>query len=53
MLLVMQAALLIQVGKEGLPPGIVPKIIAAKDRKELAKMAFLAPPHGFYLTYVS
>lgn len=53
MLLVMQAALLIQVGKEGLPPEIVPKIIAAKDRRELAKVAFLAPPHGLYLMSVN
>lgn len=47
------AALLIQVGKEGLPPEIVPKIIAAKDRRELAKVAFLAPPHGLYLMSVN
>jgi tRNA pseudouridine38-40 synthase len=34
-------------------PRIIPKIIAAKDRKELEKVAFLAPPHGFYLMCVS
>lgn len=47
------AALLIQVGREALPPEIVPKIIEAKDRKELAKVAFLAPPHGLYLMSVN
>ncbi|KAF6983164.1 hypothetical protein CFC21_001430 [Triticum aestivum] len=46
-------ALLIQVGREGLPPEIVPGIIAAKDRKELAKVALSAPPHGLYLMSVN
>ncbi|KAF0894260.1 hypothetical protein E2562_037816 [Oryza meyeriana var. granulata] len=45
-------ALLLQVGREALPPDIVPKIIAAKDRKELAKVALSAPPHGLYLMSV-
>ncbi|KAM3401773.1 hypothetical protein ACQJBY_006041 [Aegilops geniculata] len=46
-------ALLIQIGREGLPPEIVPRIIAAKDRKELAKVALSAPPHGLYLMSVN
>uniref|UniRef100_A0A0D9WEM3 tRNA pseudouridine synthase n=1 Tax=Leersia perrieri TaxID=77586 RepID=A0A0D9WEM3_9ORYZ len=46
-------ALLLQVGREALPPDIVPKIIAAKDRRELAKVALLAPPHGLYLMSVN
>lgn len=52
-MLAMQVALLIQVGREGLPPEIAPKIIAAKDRKELAKVALSAPPHGLYLMSVN
>ncbi|KAK3157871.1 hypothetical protein QOZ80_2AG0129410 [Eleusine coracana subsp. coracana] len=46
-------ALLLQVGKEALPPDIVPMIIAARDRKELAKVALSAPPHGLYLMSVN
>nr|CAB3479085.1 unnamed protein product [Digitaria exilis] len=46
-------ALLLQVGKEALPPDIVPVIIAARDRKELAKVALSAPPHGLYLMSVN
>uniref|UniRef100_A0A0E0L0I5 tRNA pseudouridine synthase n=1 Tax=Oryza punctata TaxID=4537 RepID=A0A0E0L0I5_ORYPU len=46
-------ALLLQVGKEALPPDIVAKIIAARDRKELAKVALSAPPHGLYLMSVN
>ncbi|XP_008681316.1 pseudouridylate synthase isoform X1 [Zea mays] len=46
-------ALLLQVGKEALPPDIVPAIIAARDRKELAKVALSAPPHGLYLMSVN
>jgi tRNA pseudouridine38-40 synthase len=50
---VVQVALLLQVGKEALPPDIVPIIIAARDRKELAKVALSAPPHGLYLMSVN
>ncbi|RLN09274.1 hypothetical protein C2845_PM11G03650 [Panicum miliaceum] len=46
-------ALLLQVGKEALPPDIVPKIIAARERKELARVALSAPPHGLYLMSVN
>ncbi|XP_062223397.1 uncharacterized protein LOC133922197 isoform X2 [Phragmites australis] len=46
-------ALLLQVGKEALPPDIVPMIIEARDRKELAKVALSAPPHGLYLMSVN
>uniref|UniRef100_A0A0E0PK20 tRNA pseudouridine synthase n=1 Tax=Oryza rufipogon TaxID=4529 RepID=A0A0E0PK20_ORYRU len=46
-------ALLLQVGREALPPDIVAKIIAARDRKELAKVALSAPPHGLYLMSVN
>ncbi|KAJ3669560.1 hypothetical protein LUZ60_011510 [Juncus effusus] len=45
-------ALLIQVGKEALPPDIVPKILAARDRKALAKFTFQTPPHGLCLMSV-
>ncbi|KAG0533585.1 hypothetical protein BDA96_04G205500 [Sorghum bicolor] len=46
-------ALLLQVGKEALPPDIVPAIIAVRDRKELAKVALSAPPHGLCLMSVN
>lgn len=45
--------MLLQVGREALPPDIVAKIIAARDRKELAKVALSAPPHGLYLMSVN
>ncbi|CAA6668881.1 unnamed protein product [Spirodela intermedia] len=47
------AALLIQVGREALPPDVVPKILAARDRRVLAKYALLAPPHGLCLMSVN
>ncbi|KAL6646919.1 hypothetical protein ACP70R_015613 [Stipagrostis hirtigluma subsp. patula] len=46
-------ALLLQIGKEALPPDIVTAIISARDRKELAKVALSAPPHGLYLMSVN
>ncbi|KAF5785662.1 putative tRNA pseudouridine(38-40) synthase [Helianthus annuus] len=45
-------ALLLQIGKEAVPPEIVPKILATCDRKELAKVALVAPPHGLCLVEV-
>lgn len=42
-------ALLLQIGREAVPPDIVPMILATRDRKELAKVALSAPPHGLYL----
>ncbi|KAJ4954948.1 hypothetical protein NE237_011731 [Protea cynaroides] len=45
-------ALLLQIGKEAVPPGIVPKILATRDRKELAKYALFAPPQGLCLMSV-
>lgn len=51
--LMTQVALLLQVGKEALPIEIVPVIIAARDRRELAKVALSAPPHGLYLMSVN
>ncbi|MFS7974884.1 putative pseudouridine synthase I, TruA, pseudouridine synthase, catalytic domain superfamily [Helianthus anomalus] len=45
-------ALLLQIGKEAIPPKIVPKILATCDRKELAKVALVAPPHGLCLVEV-
>lgn len=45
-------ALLIQVGREAIPPDIVPKILATRDRKELAKYALCVPPHGLCLVNV-
>lgn len=50
---IMQVALLLQIGKEALPPDIVPMIIEAGDRKELAKVALSAPPHGLCLMSVN
>nr|XP_043613137.1 tRNA pseudouridine synthase A 1 isoform X2 [Erigeron canadensis] len=46
-------ALLLQIGREALPPDIVPKILATRDRKELAKVALVAPPHGLFLVQVN
>ncbi|KAF3339689.1 tRNA pseudouridine synthase-like 1 isoform X2 [Carex littledalei] len=45
-------ALLMQVGREALPPDIVPKILEARDRKELAKFTLAVPPHGLCLMSV-
>ncbi|XP_022760794.1 uncharacterized protein LOC111306989 [Durio zibethinus] len=45
-------ALLLQIGKEAIPPDIVPKILLARDRRELAKYALSAPPHGLCLVAV-
>ncbi|XP_044484734.1 tRNA pseudouridine synthase A isoform X3 [Mangifera indica] len=46
-------ALLLQIGKEALPPDIVPKILSTRDRRELAKYALSAPPHGLCLVAVN
>lgn len=46
------AALLIEIGREALPPHVVPEILAARDRRELAKVAKSAPPHGLCLVSV-
>ncbi|XP_031285817.1 uncharacterized protein LOC116144512 isoform X2 [Pistacia vera] len=46
-------ALLLQIGKEAIPPDIVPKILATRDRRELAKYALSAPPHGLCLVAVN
>lgn len=46
-------ALLLQIGREATPPDIVPKMLATRDRKELAKVALSAPPHGLCLVSVS
>lgn len=43
---------MLQIGREAIPPDIVPKILATCDRKELAKVALVAPPHGLYLVQV-
>lgn len=45
-------ALLLQIGKEAIPPDIVPKILATRDRRELAKYALSAPPHGLCLVSI-
>ncbi|XP_040990627.1 tRNA pseudouridine synthase A 1 isoform X1 [Juglans microcarpa x Juglans regia] len=45
-------ALLIQIGKGAIPPDIVPLILTSQDRKELAKYALSAPPHGLCLVNV-
>ncbi|GFZ21664.1 pseudouridine synthase family protein [Actinidia rufa] len=46
-------ALLLQIGREAIPPDIVPNILATRDRKELAKFALSAPPHGLCLVSVN
>ncbi|MCL7034441.1 hypothetical protein MKW94_019166 [Papaver nudicaule] len=45
-------ALLLHVGREAIPPEIVPKILATRDRRELAKYALSTPPHGLCLMSV-
>lgn len=45
-------ALLVQIGREAIPPDIVPKILESRDRKELAKYTVSAPPHGLSLVAV-
>lgn len=45
-------ALLLQIGREAIPPDIVPKILASCDRRELAKYALAAPPHGLCLVNI-
>ncbi|KAF9593803.1 hypothetical protein IFM89_025512 [Coptis chinensis] len=45
-------ALLLQIGKEAVPPDIVPMILDSQDRKVLAKYTLSAPPHGLCLMSV-
>ncbi|ONI27787.1 hypothetical protein PRUPE_1G104700 [Prunus persica] len=45
-------SLLLQIGREALPPYVVPMILATRDRRELAKYAMFAPPHGLSLATV-
>ncbi|KAF3456436.1 hypothetical protein FNV43_RR01086 [Rhamnella rubrinervis] len=45
-------ALLLQIGRQAIPPDIVPMILATRDRKELAKYALSAPPHGLCLVSI-
>ncbi|XP_052190847.1 uncharacterized protein LOC127800334 isoform X2 [Diospyros lotus] len=45
-------ALLLQIGREAVPPYVVPMILASRDRRELAKFALSAPPHGLCLVGV-
>ncbi|XP_028550967.1 uncharacterized protein LOC110111770 isoform X2 [Dendrobium catenatum] len=46
-------ALLIEIGREVLPPVVVREILAARNRRELAKFAMSAPPHGLCLMSVN
>ncbi|XP_022959479.1 uncharacterized protein LOC111460439 isoform X3 [Cucurbita moschata] len=46
-------ALLLQIGKEAIPPDIVPKILATRDRKELAKYTTCIPPQGLCLVRIN
>ncbi|KAH0449082.1 hypothetical protein IEQ34_022882 [Dendrobium chrysotoxum] len=48
-----QVALLIEIGREALPPVVVRDILAACNRRELAKFAMSAPPHGLCLMSVN
>lgn len=45
-------ALLLQIGREAIPPDIVPEILETRDRRELAKYTLSAPPHGLCLVSV-
>ncbi|XP_055811156.1 uncharacterized protein LOC129880921 isoform X2 [Solanum dulcamara] len=45
-------ALLLQVGRQAVPPDIVVTILESRDRKELAKYTLLLPPHGLSLETV-
>jgi len=47
-----QVALLLQIGREAIPPDIVAHILASRDRKELAKYSLSVPPHGLSLVSV-
>ncbi|XP_024358741.1 uncharacterized protein [Physcomitrium patens] len=44
--------LLVQVGKELVPPSMVRTILLTEDRRELAKISPVAPAHGLYLMSV-
>lgn len=44
---------MIEVGKELVPPQIVLSILASEDRRELAKIAHVAPSFGLYLMSVA
>ncbi|XP_038875518.1 tRNA pseudouridine synthase A 1 isoform X3 [Benincasa hispida] len=45
--------LLVQIGKEAIPPDVVPKILASQDRRELAKYASGVPPQGLCLVSIN
>ncbi|KAL4202993.1 hypothetical protein AMTRI_Chr02g224040 [Amborella trichopoda] len=45
-------ALLLQIGREALPADIVPAILACRDRKALAKVTLITPPHGLCLMFI-
>ncbi|CAH9129599.1 unnamed protein product [Cuscuta epithymum] len=45
--------LLLQVGREAVPPDIIPKILETCDRKQLAKYALSLPPHGLCLRAIN
>ncbi|KAG0609467.1 hypothetical protein M758_8G186500 [Ceratodon purpureus] len=45
--------LLIEVGKELVPPSIVKTILRTEDRRELARISPVAPAHGLYLMSVA
>lgn len=49
---VVQVGLLVQVGKELVPPSMVRTILLTEDRRELAKISPVAPAHGLYLMSV-
>lgn len=45
--------MLIQIGREALPPDVVPHILATRDRRELAKFTLSTPPQGLCLMSVN
>ncbi len=48
----MQVGLLIEVGKEVMPPSAVQSVLESQDRTKLARIARSAPPNGLYLMSV-
>ncbi|WCJ23203.1 hypothetical protein M5689_005244 [Euphorbia peplus] len=45
--------LLMQIGKEAIPPAIVPEILATRNRRQLAKYSLATPPQGLSLLAVN
>ncbi|KAH9312085.1 hypothetical protein KI387_027120, partial [Taxus chinensis] len=46
-------ALLLEIGKEAIPPDIVLEVLASRDRRRLARLCRIAPPQGLCLMSVT